>query len=177
MVALSESSTKIFNPFLRTLCRILDLFLNIPKISPPYLILASNTLRKKSILEAIGTDLEELLKFLDAQMPRQQLERHTLKYQKDISLSFSHFSTTSRFSLRPTYESASNTKSSANRRPGILTLFPGNIAIFSLTLSKISLMKILNSMGDIGHPCLTPLSTLNKGDIRVPILTPASGDL
>ncbi|OMJ24303.1 hypothetical protein AYI69_g4686 [Smittium culicis] len=96
---------------------------------------------------------------------------------KDISLSFAHFSTTSRFSLRPTSESASNTKSSANKRPGILILFPGTNAIFSLTLSKISLMKILNSMGDIGHPCLTPLSTLNKGDIRVPILTPASGDL
>ncbi|OMJ20035.1 hypothetical protein AYI69_g6390 [Smittium culicis] len=39
---------------------------------------------------------------------------------KDISLSLSHFSTTSRFSLRPTSESASNTKSSANRRPDII---------------------------------------------------------
>ncbi|OMJ23463.1 hypothetical protein AYI69_g4971 [Smittium culicis] len=96
---------------------------------------------------------------------------------KDILLSFTHFSTTSRFSLRPTSESASNTKSSANRRPDILTLFPGTNAIFSLTLSKIQLMKTLNSMGDIGHPCITSLFTLNKVDNKVPILTSASDDL
>ncbi|OMJ23697.1 hypothetical protein AYI69_g4891 [Smittium culicis] len=96
---------------------------------------------------------------------------------KDISLSFAHFSTTSRFSPRPTSESASNIKPSAIKRPSILTLFTGTNAKFSLTLSKISLMKILNRLGDIGDPFLTPLSTLIKGDNKVPILTPASGDL
>ncbi|OMJ23420.1 hypothetical protein AYI69_g5000 [Smittium culicis] len=150
MVALSETSTKIFNPLLRTLCRILDLFLTIPKISPPYLILASNTPRKKSTLQAIGTDLEErtlcpcISKISGCSNDPPTARAPQFEIPRDISLSLAHF-TTSRFSLSPTSESASSNKPSASRIPG--------------------------------HPCLTPLSTFNKGDIKVPILTPASGDL
>ncbi|OMJ26199.1 hypothetical protein AYI69_g4055, partial [Smittium culicis] len=123
MVALSETPIKFFNPLLRTLFRLLDLSQNIPKISPPYLILASNTPRKKNTLEAIGTDLEERAlcpcssKISGCSNYPATARAPHFEIPKDISLSFAHFSTTSRFSLRPNSESANNTKSSVNRRP------------------------------------------------------------
>ncbi|OMJ12111.1 hypothetical protein AYI70_g9307 [Smittium culicis] len=170
MEALSEITSMFFNPFLMTLCRLLDLSLNIPRVSTTIFILASNTPRKKRNLEAIALVLG------CSNAPPADRAPH-FEMPKEISLSFFHFSKIRRFSLRPTSESASNTRSSASRIPGILTLFPGINAKFSLTLSKISLIKIPNSMGNIGQPCITPLSTFKNGDIKLSILNPASDEL
>ncbi|OLY83742.1 hypothetical protein AYI68_g2110 [Smittium mucronatum] len=90
---------------------------------------------------------------------------------KDISLSIFHFSTTCSFLLKPNSESAKRTKSSLNRSSGILISLPSTGDKLNSTLSKISLLNILNRIGEIGHPCQTPLLTVNFGDLRFTIFT------